>query len=300
MIYTTTFNPAIDYVVHLDSLQAGIVNRTLKEEIQFGGKGVNVSIMLGNLGFPSTALGFIAGFTGEAVAQGLAAAGVAADLIRLPEGYTRINVKIKAGSETEINGQGPVIGPDALAALFCKLEQLQAGDILVLAGSIPASLPGDMYERILQHLQGKEIRFVVDATGDLLCNVLKYRPFLIKPNHLELGEIFGKKLHTDQEILECARNLQERGAQNVLVSMAGDGAILLDEQGRFYRVKAPKGTVKNSVGAGDSMVAGFLAGFLQTGQYEQALRMGAAAGSATAFSEGLAAREDVLRLMDTF
>ena len=297
MIYTVTFNPAIDYVVWLDRLEPGSINRARQELIQFGGKGINVSVVLGNLGVDNRALGFLAGFTGQAVEQGLAQMGVQTDFIHLEAGVTRINVKIKGGEETELNGRGPDIDPAALGQLFEKLNGLAGPDILVLAGSIPASLPSDVYEQIMARLDGTGVRVVVDAEGELLSNVLRYRPFLIKPNNLELGGIFGRELHTLEEIRECAAALQERGARNVLVSMAGDGAILLDEQGGSHQIAAPQGTVRNSVGAGDSMVAGFLAGYLQSGSFEQALRMGAATGSATAFSDGLATRETVEGLL---
>lgn len=297
MIYTVTFNPAIDYVVWLDRLEPGSINRARQELIQFGGKGINVSVVLGNLGVDNRALGFLAGFTGQAVEQGLAQMGVQTDFIHLEAGVTRINVKIKGGEETELNGRGPDISQAALGQLFEKLDGLAGPDVLVLAGSIPASLPSDVYEQIMARLDGKGVRVVVDAEGELLSNVLRYRPFLIKPNNLELGGIFGRELHTLEEIRACAAALQERGARNVLVSMAGDGAILLDEQGGFHQIAAPQGTVRNSVGAGDSMVAGFLTGYLQSGSFEQALRMGAATGSATAFSDGLATRETVEGLL---
>lgn len=298
MIYTVTFNPALDYVVRLPAFEPGAVNRTESEDIQLGGKGINVSCVLGQLGFKSVALGFVAGFTGEAVEAGLARRGVNADFIRLPEGLTRINVKIKASVETEINGQGPAIPAGALEELFRKLERLAAGDVLVLAGSIPASLPSDIYQRILARLAPKGVLCAVDATGELLVKVLPYRPFLIKPNNHELGEIFGRTLSTDEEIVECARLLQQKGARNVLVSMAGDGALLLDEGGNVHRLEAFKGKVKNSVGAGDSMVAGFVAGWLKKGDYAWALRLGSACGSATAFSDTLATRTEIESLLN--
>lgn len=297
MIYTVTFNPAIDYVVRVEEFSLGQVNRS-REEIQFGGKGINVSVMLNHLGTDSCALGFLAGFTGKAIEDDLHRMGIRTDFIHLSQGMTRINVKLKAKEETEINGQGPGISQADFQKLLEQVALLRPGDTLVLAGSIPQSLPDDVYERIIQSLAGKDIQVVVDATRDLLCHVLKYRPFLIKPNHIELGEIFDRTLHTDEEIRECASLLQQRGARNVLVSMAGDGAILLDETGAFHKIAAPKGKVKNSVGAGDSMVAGFLAGYLQSRDYETALRIGAAAGSATAFSEGLAQRDEVQALLD--
>lgn len=298
MIYTVTFNPAIDYVVRVEEFSLGQINRSSREEIQFGGKGINVSVMLNHLGTDSCALGFLAGFTGKAIEDDLHRMGIRTDFIHLSQGMTRINVKLKAKEETEINGQGPRISQADFQKLLEQVALLRPGDTLVLAGSIPQSLPDDVYERIIQSLAGKDIQVVVDATRDLLCHVLKYRPFLIKPNHIELGEIFDRTLHTDEEIRECASLLQQRGARNVLVSMAGDGAILLDETGAFHKIAAPKGEVKNSVGAGDSMVAGFLAGYLQSRDYETALRIGAAAGSATAFSEGLAQRDEVQALLD--
>lgn len=297
MIYTVTFNPAIDYVVHADDMQVGAVNRSRKEEVYFGGKGINVSVVLHELGLASKALGFVAGFTGEAIEQGLRADGIETDFIHLEKGFSRINVKIKSGEETELNGQGPEIPEDKLRQLFDQLEQVQDGDTIILAGSIPASLPADVYEQILRHLSGKQVRAVVDATRDLLVNVLKYKPFLIKPNNFELGEIFGVPLKDDvDEIVRYAGKLQEMGARNVLVSMAGDGAVLLDENGGVHACGVCKGAVKNSVGAGDSMVAGFVAG-CETGDYDYALKLGTATGGATAFSEGLAKKELIAELL---
>jgi len=300
MVYTVTFNPALDYVVRVDDFQPGETNRTASDEIQFGGKGINVSTVLRSLGVENVALGFLAGFTGRGLEHGLRDSGIRTDFIWLPEGLTRINVKIKAGQETEINGKGPDIPSSALEQLFAKLDQLREGDVLVLAGSIPCSLPDDIYQSILKRLEGRGILTVVDATRELLCAVLPYHPFLIKPNNHELGEIFGKVLESDAEIEGCARQLQQRGARNVLVSMAGNGSLLLDETGVCHRLGVPKGTVRNSVGAGDSMVAGFLAGWLKERDYTIAHRMGAAAGSATAFSDGLATAAQVQSLMDAF
>lgn len=298
MIYTVTFNPAIDYVVRLDApLQTGSVNRAVGEDCVLGGKGINVSGVLAELGCPSVALGFVAGETGAWLERGLAAQGLQTDFIHLSSGMTRINVKIKAGQETELNGAGPTIPPEAMAALYRKLDALQQDDILVLAGSIPASLPADTYEKILARLQGRGVRAVVDAAGQLLVKVLPYAPFLIKPNHHELAEIVGRALHGNAEIAAAARQLQAEGARNLLVSMAGDGALLLDETGAVHRIGTPRGTVINSVGAGDSMLAGFVAGYLQSGSYETALRLGTACGSATAFSLGLATRSDIDRLL---
>ena len=298
MIYTVTFNPAIDYVVRLDApLEVGEVNRARGEDCVLGGKGVNVSGVLAELGCKSVALGFVAGETGAWLERGLAKQGIATDFIHLPEGMTRINVKIKAGQETELNGAGPNIPESAMQQLEAKLDALQEGDILILAGSIPASLAQDTYERLLARLQGKGVRAVVDATRDLLVNVLKYRPFLVKPNNHELGEIVGRRPTTDAEIVAAATVLQSKGARNVLVSMAGDGALLLEEKGCTHRIGCPKGQVVNSVGAGDSMVAGFVAGYLQSGDYNAALRLGTACGSATAFSLGLAQKADIDALL---
>ena len=296
MVYTVTFNPAIDYVVHTDGMKLGEVNRSSSEKMYFGGKGINVSAVLKELGVPSKALGFTAGFTGEAIENGIRAMGIESDFVRLPKGNSRINVKIKAEEETELNGQGPDIDAASLDLLFGKLDKLTDGDTLVLAGSIPAGLPADIYERILQRLSDRKIRTVVDATKELLLNVLKYRPFLVKPNNHELGEMFGVKLSSDDEIERCARKLQEMGARNVLVSMAGDGAMLIDENGGRHRCGACKGRVKNSVGAGDSMVAGFVAGYMKGG-CGYALKLGTAAGGATAFSDGLADKKKISELL---
>ena len=300
MIYTVTFNPAIDYVVRMtDDLKPGMTNRSASEECYFGGKGINVSTILKNLGLESTALGFIAGFTGDAIKKSVDEKGIKADFVKLPEGISRINVKIKGKEETELNAQGPMIPESSQKELFKKLNQLKDGDTLILAGSIPSSLPSDVYEKIIEQIKDRKIDVVVDATKDLLLNVLKYHPFLIKPNNHELGEMFGKELTTDDELEEHAKKLQEMGARNVLISMAGDGAMLIAETGEKFRIGVPKGTVKNSVGAGDSMVAGFIAGFKKNHSYEKALKMGTAAGSATAFSDDLATGKDILSIYDT-
>lgn len=293
MVYTVTFNPAVDYVVKTEKLRSGEVNRARNEEIFFGGKGVNVSLMLNNLSVKSKALGFIAGFTGKAIEQALKDEGVETDFIELKKGFSRINVKIKSDNETELNGQGPEINAQDIEKLFEKLESVADGDTLVLAGSVPDTMPEDIYEEILKRLSGRNIRFVVDASGKLLVNVLKYKPFLIKPNNFELGEIFSKEFTDDKEITDAAGELRKMGAQNVLVSMAGSGAILIDDSGKAHKIGVPKGTVVNSVGAGDSMVAGFLAGFIKKGDYDFALKLGTAAGSATAFSAGIADRKTV-------
>lgn len=288
MIYTVTFNPSLDYVVQVEHFQGNAVNRTSEEHVYPGGKGNNVAVIASNLGMKSRALGFKAGFTGAAMEQMLQEFGCDTDFIALDEGVTRINVKVKSDDEFEINGQGPRIPDEKIRQLYEKLDALESGDVLVLSGSIPNTLPDDMYERIMERLAGTGVRISVDATKDLLMNVLKYRPFLIKPNNHELGEMFGVTLESDDEIAEYARKLQEMGARNVLVSMAGDGAILVTEDGSVLKQLPPAGEVVNSVGAGDSMVAGFLAGYLKSGSYEEALKLGTAAGSATAFTSWLA------------
>jgi len=303
VVYTVTLNPALDYEVLVDGFRAGGLNRTSREHMHFGGKGVNVSTVLHSLGVETTALGFLAGFTGRALEDGLKAGGVPADFVWLEEGLTRVNVKIRSGGgggETEINSQGPAIPPAALEALLQKLDRLKEGDALVLAGSLPAGLPADVYQTILARVEGRGVLTVVDAARDVLKGVLARRPFLVKPNSAELGELFGKGSLTEAEILSCAENLQEQGARNILVSMAGDGSLLLDETGAARRLGVPPGTARRSVGAGDSMVAGFLAGWLETRDYAAAHRMGAAAGSATAFSEGLATGEEIRKLLPLF
>lgn len=298
MIYTVTFNPALDYVVKVDHFTTGNVNRTVQEEIFYGGKGINVSAVLKELGLPSTALGFVAGFTGDEIEKGVKTLGFQSDFIRVKNGISRINVKLKSEEETEINGMGPVIESEDVERLFEKLDKLETDDILVLSGSIPKSIDDRIYETIMERLDGKGIRIVVDATKDLLLNVLKYHPFLIKPNNHELGEMFGVKLESIEDIVFYAKKLREQGAVNVLISMAGDGAVLVTEDGTVHQMGVPKGLVKNSVGAGDSMVAGFLAGYCEKRDYEYALKLGTASGSATAFSEGLAKREDIIRLLE--
>ncbi len=299
MIYTVTFNPCLDYIVRVDDLALGQVNRTAREEMLPGGKGVNVSIVLKNLGHTSCALGFLAGFTGAEIARRLNAAGVASDFIEVERGMSRINVKINSeGVETEVNGMGPDIAAADVEALYAKLDGLAAGDVLIVSGSVPAVLPGDIYERIMERLAGRGIEVVVDATRDLLVNVLPFHPFLIKPNNHELGEIFDTTITTRAEVVSYARQLQERGARNVLVSMAGEGAVLVAEDGSVLEAPAPHGTVVNSVGAGDSMVAGFVAGYLESGgDFKTAFHMGVCTGSASAFSMQLATRPEVEALL---
>lgn len=294
MIYTVTFNPALDYVVRLSGLKMGETNRSTGEQLYFGGKGINVSRVLRELGEESVALGFIAGFTGDALEQELQKLGVHTDFIRLPEGLTRINIKLKETAETEINAGGPLIGAEALDAFLDQLSVLQRLDTLVLAGSVPPSMPVDIYQRIAKKMQAKGVRLVVDATGELLLGTLPYRPFLIKPNHRELEQLAGRALEGENELLAAAEELRQKGARNVLVSRGAEGAILLDEQGKTYTVPAPSVKAINTVGSGDSMVAGFLAG-IQNGS-EEALRLAVAAGSATAASEDLATFEEIQKM----
>lgn len=299
MIYTVTLNPAIDYVAQLDKpLQTGSINRNCGEAVQFGGKGINVSVVLNALGAENMALGFVAGFTGRGLEDGLQQMGIRTDFIHLPQGLTRINVKVKADEETEINGMGPKIEPADMEKLLAQLDQLKPGDMLVLSGSAPGCLPADTYCQIMQRLTDRGICVAVDATGQQLLNVLPRKPFLIKPNHHELAELFGLPAVDEASVAALAEKLQEMGARNVLISMAEKGALLLDETGTFHRMHCPKGTVVNSVGAGDSMVAGFLAGYLQTNDYDYALKLGTAAGSATAFSMGLADKEHIMKLLE--
>lgn len=299
MIYTATFNPSLDYIVTVDNFQVGKVNRTTSELMFPGGKGINVSIVLKNLGMESTILGFTAGFIGAEIRRRLAAIGCQEELIPIANGCSRINLKLRSNEESEINGMGPVIDETAIRTLYAKLDTLQSGDALVLAGSIPTSMPDTVYSDILKSLEGHGVLTVVDATKDLLVNALPYHPFLIKPNNHELGEIFGRTLTEKKDVLVCAQKLQERGARNVLVSMAGDGAVLAAENGEIYESPAPKGKVVNSVGAGDSMVAGFLYGYLNSRSYRNAFKTGIAAGSASAFSEKLATRKEVDAIFTT-
>ena len=297
MIYTITFNPALDYIVKMDEFNLGHVNRSNNEFIYAGGKGINVSIVLNNLEVKSKALGFISGFTGDEIERRVKEFGCDTDFIKLKDGMSRINVKIKADVESEINGGGPDISAEALEALYEKLDTLISGDILVLAGSVPKTMPTDIYEKIMERLQNKNIKFIVDTTGESLLKVLKYNPFLIKPNHHELGELFGVKLNSKEEVIEYAKKLKDMGAQNVIISMAGDGAVLIDSNGGVTTSNVPKGVVKNSVGAGDSMVAGFRAGYLNSEKVEDGFKLGVATGSASAFSEGLATKEYVYQLL---
>lgn len=298
MIYTVTFNPSLDYIVSVNDFQLGLTNRTDSELILPGGKGINVSTILMNLGIDSTAFGFAAGFTGEEIIREVEAMGIRSDFIKIDSGISRINLKLKNIDGTEINGSGPEISEEKIEELLRKLDILGEGDILVLAGSIPASMPADMYSTIMEQLQHKNVTFIVDATKDLLINVLKYKPFLIKPNNHELGELFDVKLTTREEVIPYGKKLQKQGARNVLISMAGEGAVLVAEDGSVYEAPAPKGTLVNAVGAGDSMVAGFTAGWIEKKDYRHAFYMGVSAGSASAFSEYLATKEEIMDLYE--
>jgi 1-phosphofructokinase len=300
MIYTVTFNPALDYAIGVDNLVSGMTNRSSYEQLLPGGKGLNVSTILSNLGIENTALGFIAGFTGQEIKRSFEERGGKSDFIELKNGISRINVKIKSAEETEINASGPIIDSESLEKLTEKLDALKDGDILVLAGSIPASLPDSLYSDIMARLDGRGVLIAVDATKDLLLNVLPYKPFLIKPNNHELGEIFGVTLKTREDVIPYAKKMQEKGARNVLVSMASEGAVLVAENGEVLMSEAPKGKVKNSVGAGDSMVAGFIAGWCEKHTYRHAFKMGLSSGSASAFSEELATKAEIEKVYNSF
>ena len=299
MIYTVTFNPSLDYIVTVDDFKLGLTNRTTSELTLPGGKGINVSIVLSNLGIENTALYFAAGFVGDEITRLVKESGILADAIPIEEGCSRINLKLKSIDGTEINGMGPVIAADKLKILMDKLDALKEGDTLCLAGSIPSSMPGTIYSDICSKLDGRGIRIVVDATKDLLLNVLQYHPFLIKPNNHELGEIFGVELKTRESVVPYAKKLQEKGARNVLISMAGEGGVLVAEDGSVSMSEAPKGKLVNGVGAGDSMVAGFLYGYMTKKDYEYAFKMGLSAGSASAFSEYLATKDEVETVYET-
>lgn len=297
MIYTVTFNPAVDYVMHIDDIKSGAVNRSSGESVYFGGKGINVSLILAQLGVESTALGFVAGFTGTAIENAVESAGVKTDFIHLDSGFSRINIKIKSGAETELNGRGADIPENKLNEFFRQIDGLSDGDTIVLAGSVPHSLSDDVYMQILERLKGKNIRIIADAEKKLLMGILQYKPWLIKPNTHELAEIFGTEFDTAEKITEYAFKLREMGAENVLVSRAEDGAVLIDSDNKIHICGAFRGKVRNSVGAGDSMLAGFIAGAPQG--YDYALRLATAAGGATAFSDGLAEREEILNLLQS-
>ena len=289
MIYTITFNPAVDYVVTADTFRTGKTNRTKTENIVFGGKGVNVSLLLHALNTKSIALGFIAGFTGKALREGVEKEGITTDFIEVENGFTRINLKLHAEEETELNGSGPEISENELKNFFEKLGALTPQDTLVLSGSVPKSLPKDIYAQIAKLAQTKGVRLIVDAAGDLLLSTLEFQPFLVKPNREELSEMFRAPADTEEQVTALAEELKRRGAKNVLVSMAGDGALLYTE----------KGTLINSTGAGDSMVGGFLAEFTRSGDFAKALAMGTAAGGATAFSVGIAGFQKIMAVHES-
>lgn len=306
MIYTVTFNPALDYVMKLGTMKKGFTNRTSEEMYLAGGKGLNVSSVLSGLGVDNVALGFTAGFTGNEIERLMTESGCRCEFIRLKEGNSRINVKLKeSGGETEINAGGPPVDEEARQKLSERLDKLQDGDILVLAGSIPKTMPADIYSSIMENLKGRGVKFVVDAEKDLLLKALAHKPFLVKPNHMELGELFGESLaeisDTDEliaRVTEYAEILRGMGAENVLVSMAGDGALLLDGNGDVHIMDAPVGQVVNSVGAGDAMLAGFLAGDPEKNGYDYALKLGIASGSARAFSEFLPKSEQIMAIFN--
>ena len=293
VIYTVTFNPSLDYIVSVKDFRPGMTNRTSSELMLAGGKGINVSIVLGNLGIKSTALGFIAGFTGDEIVRRLHNGGINSEFIKINDGISRINIKLKSIDGTEINGQGPHIDSSHIEQLMNRLRRLESGDVLVLAGSIPAGISDNIYKDIMDMLKDKGVQIVVDATSRLLTTVLEYNPFFIKPNQHELGDIFNVTLNTQEEVIPYALELKKMGAVNVCVSMGGKGAILVADDGNVYKAKAPDGILKNSVGAGDSLVAGFLSGWIEKKDYEYAFRKGVATGSASAFSERLATNGEV-------
>ena len=293
VIYTVTFNPSLDYIVSVKDFRPGMTNRTSSELVLAGGKGINVSIVLGNLGIKSTALGFIAGFTGDEIVRRLHNGGINSEFIKINDGISRINIKLKSIDGTEINGQGPHIDSSHIERLMNRLRRLESGDVLVLAGSIPAGISDNIYKDIMDMLKDKGVQIVVDATSRLFTNVLEYNPFFIKPNQHELGDIFNVTLNTQEEVIPYALELKKMGAVNVCVSMGGKGAILVADDGNVYKAKAPDGILKNSVGAGDSLVAGFLSGWIEKKDYEYAFRKGVATGSASAFSERLATNGEV-------
>ncbi|WP_415990189.1 1-phosphofructokinase [Intestinibacter bartlettii] len=298
MIYTVTLNPSIDYVIKVDKMTTGNINRVNEEHVYPGGKGINVTRILKSLDNDNIALGFVSGFTGDYIINSLQELNLKSDFIKVKEGFTRINVKVKSEEETEINGQGPKISEEELNQFYKVIDKLVDGDILILSGSIPSCLDERLYESIMKKVEDRDIKVIVDATKNLLLNVLKYKPFLIKPNNYELAEMFNVELNSTEDVVFYARKLKEMGAQNVLISMGKDGALLVTENDEVFASSVAKGEVINSVGAGDSMVAGFIAGYLKSNSYEEALRLGAASGGATAFSSDLATREFIDKLVD--
>ena len=298
MIYTVTLNPSIDYVIKVDKLTTGNINRVNEEHVYPGGKGINVTRILKSLDNDNIALGFVSGFTGDYIINSLQELNLKSDFIKVKQGFTRINVKVKSEEETEINGQGPKISEEELNQFYKVIDKLVDGDILILSGSIPSCLDERLYESIMKKVEDRDIKVIVDATKNLLLNVLKYKPFLIKPNNHELAEMFNVEINSKEDVVFYARKLKEMGAQNILISMGKDGALLVTENDEVFASSVAKGEVVNSVGAGDSMVAGFIAGYLKSNSYEEALRLGAASGGATAFSSDLATREFIDKLVD--
>jgi 1-phosphofructokinase len=303
MVYTITFNPALDYIMHLDTFNEGCMNRSGNESVFYGGKGINVSIMLKRLGIQNTALGFLAGFTGDEIEKEVKSEGVICNFTHLSEGFSRINIKLKTGDsknymETEINGAGPVIDTENINDFMGKLKSLCSGDLLVISGSIPPAIPKDIYKKIVESVVSSGAGFIADTEWDNLKPLLEFKPYLIKPNYEELCTIAGRKLENRDEIRNEAKALMDMGAQNVLVSLGGDGAILLDQAGNTYSVKAKEGKVRNSVGAGDSMIAGYIAGTMLFGDIHRALNMAVAAGSATAFTDKIAVSDEVYSLFE--
>lgn len=297
MVYTVTFNPAMDYVMQVKNMNEKDINRSEEEKMFYGGKGINVSSVLTQLNIENTATGFLAGFTGSELERMLEADNINTDFVHLKTGFTRINVKIKSEKELDINAHGPDISEQDIDKLLNKLKKIKSGDYLVLAGSVPPSLSDDIYEKILEHFTDKDINVVVDTTGNLLKNILKYKPFLIKPNHHELGEIFSVDINSTQDVIRYAKKLQEMGAKNVLVSRARDGATLIDENGNVISVTNAPGKIVSSVGCGDSMVAGFIAGYIESKNYEKALRLGAVCANATAFSCSIAKKKEIDKML---
>lgn len=293
MIYTVTFNPALDYVMRVPEYRTGHVNRSCEEELFPGGKGINVSRVLKSLGYESVALGFLAGETGKFIEAMLCRMGIRTDFVRLEKGNSRINVKLKSREETEINAQGPEPSEKEKAALFEKLRAAGRGDIVILSGSVQKDVGNTIYADIMKSMANRGVRFIVDASGDLLLNTLALRPFLVKPNREELEELFGEKAEGAEKITELAAKLQHSGAENVLVSLGKDGAVLVCGNGKVFLQKAPEGAAVNSTGAGDSTVAGFVAGYGREKNFEYALKLGVASGSATAFSDDIAERETI-------
>jgi 1-phosphofructokinase len=299
MVYTVTFNPALDYVVHLDDpIENGKMNRSNKEEFYYGGKGINVSTVLTNLGIDTVAMGFVAGFTGAAIVHGLSHKGIRTDFIILRQGISRINVKIRNGIETDINAAGPRLSNDDVKAFMKKLDDLGEGDYLVLSGSVPPNMHDSIYERICRRVADKNVNVVVDADGELLMKTLQMNPFLIKPNKSELESLFNAKIKNDKDVEKYARKLQDQGARNVLVSMGEGGSMLVPEEGKVIRLGVPEGKVINTVGAGDSMVAGFLAGYMKNGDMQKAMNLATAAGAATAYSEGLGEKSTIMMQLE--